>query len=91
MKPTFPAYGENRKPPRGESVRVEPAVPGGSLISSFPSLCLVWAQRARNLAVARTAAAGGWFPQAIRVTSNRSEGASLTGRPAGVRMYLLDL
>ena len=52
-------------------------MPGSSVrLFGVLSLCLVSAQRARNLAMARSAAAGG-YAQAGRGTSSRSEGASL--------------
>ena len=76
---TFSTYGENRKPPRGESARVQPAVPlGGSVYSPFLllALCLsghsaraIWLWRGRRRLVG--------IIQASRGTSGRSEGASL--------------
>ena len=73
----FSAYRVSRKTPRKKSARVQPAVPGSSVrLFGVLSLCLVSAQRARNLAMARSAAAGG-NPQAGRGTRSRSEGASL--------------
>ena len=68
----FQPTGKTENPPAVNRSGSSLPCQGGGLISSFPSLRLVWAQRARNLAVARSAAAGGcWLGLALRSTCSR--------------------
>ena len=60
----FQPTGKTENPPAVNRSGSSLPCQGGGLISSFPSLRLVWAQRARILAVARSAAAGGCLARA---------------------------